>query len=92
MCALPPPAPSQLADVPLDDLEAGSLRGSLRAASLAADVAGRRGRAAVRAEGLRLSSLAVGRLRCGLRWEGDIARLEETVLEQEASRCVAAAC
>ncbi|GIL58075.1 hypothetical protein Vafri_13263 [Volvox africanus] len=76
----------QIANLQLDDLEAGSLRGSLRAASLEADVAGRRGRGSCSAEGLRLSSLAVGSFGGAVRWEGDIVKLEETVLVQSGSR------
>lgn len=76
----------QVANLQLDDLEAGSLRGVLSAASLAADVLGRRGRGSVSAEGLRLSSLAVGSFGGAVRWEGDIVKLEETVLEQRGSR------
>ncbi|GFR44705.1 hypothetical protein Agub_g5703, partial [Astrephomene gubernaculifera] len=76
----------RVANLQLDDLEAGSLRGALRSASLAADVAGRRGRGSLAAEGLRLSSLAVGGCSGAVRWEGDIVKLEETVLEQAGSR------
>ncbi len=84
---LSPSAPLfQVANLQLDDLEAGSLRGVLSSASLAADVAGRRGRGSVSAEGLRLSSLAVGSFGGAVRWEGDIVKLEETVLEQRGSR------
>eukprot|EP00798_Chlamydomonas_sp_ICE-L_P032214 gene32214-16772_t len=70
----------------LDDLEIGSLRGKLVSAELDALEGGRKGLAAVQLEGLRFASLQAHGFKSSVRWEGDILKLEESVLSQGSSR------
>ena len=46
------------------------------------------GRAALQLEGLRYASLQASGFSGCVRWEGDVVKLEETVLTQQNSRCV----
>ena len=79
--------PVQATNLQLDDLEVGSLRGRLASSRLDADLSGRQGRASVSLEGLKYAALQAAGLSGSVRWEGDIVKLEETVLEQLRSRC-----
>lgn len=69
----------------LDELDLSSLRGLLTAASLDADMDNRQGRAVVELQQLRYGSLQADSFSSSVRWEGDILKLEETVLRQAAS-------
>ncbi|GAX75992.1 hypothetical protein CEUSTIGMA_g3435.t1 [Chlamydomonas eustigma] len=70
----------------LDELEVGSLRGKVLHAQLDSDIQSKQGHAAVQFEGLRYANLVADSFSSSVRWQGDIVKLEETVLTQKNSR------
>jgi hypothetical protein len=75
-----------LANLRLDELELASLRGLVEQAKFNLDLSNRTGRGDVSVAGPRFSGLAGDLLSGCFRWDGDIIRLEQALLQQQKSR------
>lgn len=76
---------AHVVDLPLDDLEFGSLRGRIESASLALDLGAEQGSAAVQVSGPRFSGLQGDDFRATCTWDKQLFKVEEISLQQRNS-------
>jgi hypothetical protein len=73
-------------NLPLDELEFGSLRGSVQEASAALDFVAAKGQGRLVVNRPRFSGLQGESLSGGFRWDRDVIRLEKAAIQQKQSR------
>lgn len=73
-------------NLPLDELEFGSLRGSVQEASAALDFVTTKGQGRLAVNRPRFSGLQGESLSGGFRWDRDVIRLEKAAIQQKQSR------